>query len=432
MLSNSRAITKAVSIYIIVALVVAAFGSYFAYTTLFPPAPKVTEVRIGCPYPLSGSFASQGLESKLMVEWYANEINAKGGVKSLGGAKIKLIFADTESKPEVARIQTVRLITEDKCVALIDGFMSGLVLVESEECEKYQVPILAGSSSSPTLTERGYKYMFRFWASDRMLARDLFTFLKYLEKESGTAVKKIAIINDNTLFGADGGKMHKEANDDPKIGGYEVVEWITIPAGATDLTSEVMRLKKAAPQVLFTIISSASDAVVLQKAMRNHDFNFLALFSSSGHLNPEYVTATGKDGEYVFTRTSYSDDILTVKPHLKYIADKFKELTGKFLYSYPNTSWIALKIAYEAIERAGSLDPKKIRDEIAKTDMPGDDLTLPYKRIKFDETGQNIYATPFINQLLKGSYRLVGPPEVAAVKPVFPQPTWAQRGNQTK
>lgn len=388
--------------------------------------PTVEEVRIGCPWPLSGTAAHIGIDSKPMIEWYANKINEEGGIKSLGGAKIKLIFADTESKPEIARISAAKLITEDKCVALVDGVLSGNALTQSEECEKYHVPIVLGSSSSPTLTARGFKYIFRFWAHDKLLARELFKFLNYLEEENNIEVTKIAIVTDNTLFGVDCGKAYLEANDDPEIGGYEVVEHITIPKGLIDCTSEVARLKTSGAEVLFTAVTTAGDVILLQQTIEKMDFNFWALFSASGHLNPEYVDI-GPTGWYVFTRTSHSPDIYTTKPHTKIYDDVYRELTGKPLFGYPNGAWIGLKIVVEAIERAASIDPEKIRDEIAATDISGWELPMPYKGIKFDETGQNIYATPCINQLWDGEWHLVGPEAIAAHTAVFPQLTWDER-----
>lgn len=425
---DKRAISKVVAVVIAVIVIVVAVGGYFAYTTLFPPTPKVTEVRIGCPYPLSGTAATIGLDCKPLIEWFVDQINKEGGIKSLGGAKLKAIFADTESKPEIARVQAAKLITEDKCVVLMDGTLSGNALTQAEECEKYGVPIILGASSSPTLTESGFKYTFRHWAHDKMLARSLFAFLKHLEKESGKKVETIAIVTDNTLFGVDCGKAYKLANEDPEVGGYKIVEYIEFPIGATDLTSEVARLKVAKPQALFLSVTVAGDCILLQRTFKKMDFNFWALFSASGHHMPEYA-AIGKTAWYVYIRLPYGPDLLTAKPWVKPIADKFKEMTGREFHAYPAAAYASLVLIREVLEKCGSTDPKKIRDTLAEIFIPPEKLPLAHGGIKFDGNGQNIYALPVINQLQETGWRTVGPADVAVAKAIFPQPTWAERGD---
>jgi len=424
---DKRAISRVLALVIAVIVIVAGVGGYFAYTTLFPPAPKVTEVRIGCPYPLSGTAATIGLDCKPLIEWFVDQINKEGGIKSLGGAKIKAIFADTESKPEIARVQAAKLITEDKCVVLMDGTLSGNALTQAEECEKYGVPIILGASSSPTLTESGFKYTFRHWAHDKMLARSLFAFLKELEKGSGKKVETIAIVTDNTLFGVDCGKAYKSANEDPKIGGYKIVEHIEFPIGPTDLTSEVARLKVAKPQALFLAVTTAGDCILLQRTFKKMDFNFWALLSGSGHHMPEYE-AIGKTAWYAYIRLPYGPDLILKKTWVKSIADKFKELTGRGFTAYPAAAYASLVLIRETLEKCGSIDPKKIRDTLAVIDLPAEKIPLAYG-IKFDENGQNIYALPVINQLQETGWRTVWPTEVATIKAIFPQPTWTERGD---
>jgi branched-chain amino acid transport system substrate-binding protein len=297
------------------------------------------------------------------------------------------------------------------------------VLTESEECEKYHVPIVVATSSSPTLTNRGFKYIFRTWITDTIAAKRCVEFINYLKKETGRDITKIAVINADNLFGVDGYKAFIAANDE--IGGYEVVEHITIEEGIVDATSEVARLKAADPDVLYMVVSAVVDCITLQQTFEKMDFNFDAIVSTSGHGGPEFK-ALGKIADYVFARTSYSEDIFVAKPHLQYIKDTYEDLAGKDLFSFPCGAYIDLHIVRQALENCGSTDPEIIRDAISEIYIPSRELPGPYP-VKFDETGQNIYATPLITQLIDGAWRTVYPEDLQAVEPIFPQPTWDER-----
>jgi branched-chain amino acid transport system substrate-binding protein len=425
-ITRREAISTAGKVAVGAAAALAVGGGLAYYYTSTPTAPKATEVRIGCPFPMTGPLANIGLDMKAMIEIVADKVNSAGGIKSLGGAKLTPIFADTEGKPDVCRAQTRRLIEEQKVVVLTDGALSGTVLTASEEGERAGVPMVVGSSSSVTLTERGFKYFFRIWSNDKLMARQQLEYLKGLQA-GGVNVKKIATVNDNTLFGTEAGGYYKEANNDPQIGGYDLVEQITFPAGATDLTSEVLRLKSSGAEVLLTAITPVGDAVLLQRTMKKLDYNFKLLFSSAGHLNPDYLKL-GADAWYATIRIAYCDDILEVKPWVKEWADAYKSKTGNGLYGYPANIFTCMRVIIDSVERAASTDPKKIRDAMAATDLKTADIIELYKGVKFDEKGQNIYATPLILQLMSdNAWHIVGPRDVAVYQPIFPQPTWSDR-----
>ena len=131
-------------------------------------------VKIGVIYPLSGNSATAGNYSKMALEVGADVVNngnadlakliplAKGGgLPGLKGAKIQLIFADNQGTPAAGQNQALRLITEEKVVALIGAYQSGITLTASAIAERHGIPFVNGESVAANLTERGFKWFFR-------------------------------------------------------------------------------------------------------------------------------------------------------------------------------------------------------------------------------------------------------------------------------
>ena len=413
----------------IAVVAVAAVGGGAAYYLTQSSGPKVNEVVIGCPFPLSGGSSVLGNDSMAMGQKYQDQWNANGGFKGLGGAPLRLVFVDNETDPNVARTVADTLINTDHVSAVQDGFLSGLALTESEETEKAGVPMVTGSSSNPSLTTRGYTHFFRLWIGDDKLALLQFQYLKdgLLAGSPDTKVKNIAILNDDTLFGTGAGQYYAAANKDPTYGGYNLVSNITFHGPATDVTSQVLQLKSAQPDVLFTAMSFVADAVLFQKTFKQYNFDYDTLFSSAGHLNPPYQQL-GADGYFPISRLPWSPDLLVTKPWEQQWANLFKTKTGSDLYTYPADTWSCLNTICDAVNRAKSTDPAKITTALQSTNLGPNDVMEGYDGVQFSSTGDNTKAKALFVQLLSDNvWHTVGPASVAAYKPVFPQPTWAQR-----
>src|SRR5436190_15107050 len=130
-------------------------------------------VKIGAIYPLSGNAASAGVHGKAAIETAIDIINnahtelgnlplaKNAGLAGLGGAKVEMVFADNQGSPAVGQNQALRLITEEKVVALSGAYQSGITLTTSAISEKYGIPYVNGESVAANLTERGFKWFFR-------------------------------------------------------------------------------------------------------------------------------------------------------------------------------------------------------------------------------------------------------------------------------
>src|ERR1700745_70636 len=169
-------------------------------------------VKIGGIFPMSGNAASAGVHAKAALEVAMDIINnahpelgnfplaRNAGLAGLGGAKVEVVFADNQGSPATGQNQALRLITEEKVVALTGAYQSGITLTTSAIAEKYGIPYLNGESVAASLTERGFKWFFRTTPVASDFAKIYLDFLKDM-KAGGAKTDNIAIVHENTEYG---------------------------------------------------------------------------------------------------------------------------------------------------------------------------------------------------------------------------------------
>lgn len=215
-------------------------------------------VKIGAIYPLSGNAASAGNSAKAAIEVAADIVNnahpelgdltlAKdAGLPNLKGAKVEFVFADNQGTPAAGQNQALRLITEEKVVAITGAYQSGITLTASAIAEKYGIPFLSGESVAANLTERGFKWFFRTTPVASDIAKIYMDFLKEL-KAGGTKVDSIAVVNENTEYGTSIAKVIREAAKD---NGLNIGLEVAYSANTTDVQAQVLQLKDNNPDCI--------------------------------------------------------------------------------------------------------------------------------------------------------------------------------------
>jgi branched-chain amino acid transport system substrate-binding protein len=394
------------------------------------------EIRIGAVYPLTGAAASTGLEMKNALEMAADLINngvqglnlpmaeGKGGLPNLKGAKIKLVFADHQGNPQLGASETERLITQEKVVAVIGCYFSNVTLTASQTAERYGIPFLTPESSSATLTSRGLKWFFRTTPHDELFVANFFDFFKALEKKKGVKPKRIALMNENTLFGSDTTKLEEKFAGEH---GYNIVEKVIYPAKSTQLTSEVQRLKAASPDLIMQG-SYVGDAILSVKTYKELGLNPDAILANDAGFNDsEFLKTVGKDGEYILSREVWALDLTSRNPLIKQANDIYSKKYGVNFNGNSARSFTGLYAIADAINRAGSTQPEAIRKALTETNIPGSKLIMPWAGIKFDATGQNTLGSGIIVQVQGGKYVTVWPFELAAKDIIWPMPAWDKR-----
>jgi len=381
-------------------------------------------VRVGNIIPLSGPSASVGQQGKNAREMAVAEINAAGGIKSLGGAKLTMLYADSESKPEKGVAEAERLINTEKVNVLTGCWNSAVTYPTTAVAERYGIPFIVPVSVSDKITEQGFKTVFRIAAKDSWWTRDQFAFLKDMEKEFNTPVKRLAFVYENGDWGKGfAGQWKKLAEQ----GGYTVVLDEPYPSTATDLSPVVQKIRRARPDVLM-LVSNAADAILLTNTLAEYRVKLKAIIASGGgHADPSFLKAAGKNARYIFDIVEWETDVN--KPGAKEANAKYKAKYGENLTGEAVDAYLAIHMLADALERAGSLDPAKIRDALAATNYAsGPGMIVGYDAVQFDASGQNKNASLVmvqINDLGKGLERITVWPKNArraGYTPVFPMP----------
>jgi branched-chain amino acid transport system substrate-binding protein len=386
-----------------------------------------SEVVIGNILPLSGSAAPIGMVGRQIRELAVEEINGSGGIQALGGAKIKMVYADSRGDPKIAISEAERLINVDKVSLITGAFQSAVSFPSTEVAERYKIPYVVPVSVKDEITERGFKYVFRIAAKASWYARDQVRFLEAMSKID--PIQKVALVYENTDWGqstAEGWTpLLKEA-------GMDVVLDEPYPATTPDITPVVMKIKRARPDAIL-FVSYAADAILLMNTMAELMVDVKAMVGSGGgHADPTFIKNTGKNCLYFFDAVEWAADL--PRPGLKELNDKFKEKYGTFLSPEAANVYAAMYVIKAALEKAASTDPQKIAETLRATDFSGGKgFIVAYDKVTFDEQGQNPQAGLIVQQILMAGGEIdrvtVWPPYSAreGFKPVYPVPKWSER-----
>ena len=375
-----------------------------------PPAARAAEdVKIALVAPLSGRWARQGQLKKMGADMAIEEINGQGGIKALGGAKLVLREADAGDSVEKAVSAAQRVLTREKISAGIGSWLSSFTLGVTEVAERLQVPWLS-LSYADSITERGFKYTFQTSPVSSLQAEQALDLVTELAKKNNRPIKKAGIVGDNTAATVFFFKPLREKLLAAK--GIElVVDEVWTPPLA-DATAIVQKLRATQPDIVFYGATNFPDSVqVLQKVK---EFGVKSPIQGVGAwlVTPEYISTVGKDT---------LDNIQTVvaahpTKGQEALVKKFVERTKEpFMTQDPLCTYSHVWLIKEAIEQAKSADPKAIRDALAKIDISSGPAVAAFQpaRVKFDDRGRRVGATPLIVQWQGGEPFTVVPTAVA-------------------
>ncbi|GLC95980.1 amino acid ABC transporter substrate-binding protein [Cupriavidus sp. TA19] len=387
---------------------------------------QVKEIPIGFVLPLSGGAATIGNQTKLGAEIAAEQINAAGGVKALGGARLKLVFADSQSKPDVGVAETERLIQRENVTLIVGAYNSAVTFPATEVAERYKVPWLVTGAVKDEITERGFKYVFRPNNKAIYDAREQIDALDLLKKETGKGPKSIGLFYEGTDWGrshaANVKKLAKER-------GYAISLDESYPPNQTDLSAQLLKIRSARPDALIVVAYTPDHILFTRQLAESRVYVPYGIHSvGGGSEDPNFYKAVSpKAVENMFVQDDFQVDIMRAAKEPAMIAAdaKFKAGLGYGINSYGAQGVSNVYIVKDALERAASTERGKVRDALAATDISsGPALITGYQRIKFDAQGQNTFAHGVISQNQNGERRTIWPASnrLAGVAPVWPLP----------
>jgi branched-chain amino acid transport system substrate-binding protein len=384
------------------------------------------EVVIGAVFPMTGSTAQTGLDAKNAIETAVAIINEKTdfdlplakdvGLPGLGGKKLRVVYADHQGDPQKGRAEAERLITQDKVAAVIGCYHSAVSATVSQTAERYGVPFMCADSSSPSLNQRGLKFFFRASAHDEMFSRAMFDLLDSLRK-GGQKIETVALFHEDTIFGTD------SANVQTKLAGergYKIVSDVKYRANSPSLTAEVQQLKSGGADVLMPS-SYTTDGILLVRTMNELGYKPKAVVAqAAGFSEQALYDAVGDLLQGAITRGSFSLDLAQKRPMVGKVNDMFKARAGKDINDNTSREFMATLVLADGINRAKSTEGEAIRAALAATDIPGEQTIMPWKRVKFDATGQNNDCDPVLLQYVGKKFVTVFPEQAAIAKPLWP------------
>ncbi len=355
---------------------------------------------------------------KLYVDSYkfaVEQVNKNGGIKVNGKTyKLKLKFYDDQSSPTTSSRFVEKLLSEDKVNFLLGPYSSGITIPDSLIARRYRVPMIEGGGASGKIFNKGNKYIFGTLPA----AGDYFSSTLTFLKNAKPFPKRLAIVYADDKFDlsvAEGAKKTAE-----KLG-FDVIAYEKYSTGASDFTSTLTKIKGVKAQAVLVAGHTEESINFIQQAK---ELNVSPLFLSLtvGPTEADFRKALGKDAEYVYGVASWSPQ-MNFKGYLFKNTEEFiKAFEAKFGYSpdYHNASGVAdIAIYKNAIEKAGSLDPKKVRSAIAATN-----LDTIYGNVKFNPNGQ-IKGTTVMLQIQGSNIYQVYPHGVK--KAIYPIPAWNKR-----
>jgi branched-chain amino acid transport system substrate-binding protein len=396
-------------------------------TTLLNPNPGVCQepILVGVPTALT---ALEGKEALRAVEMAVDEINAKGGVK-VGDTKrlIKIETVDLrDASPGVpvseALLGMEKIITEKKVNAIVVGpFRSEALLAGMDLLAKYKVPFLGGIAMTPKSEEKiredpeKYKYIFRLTLNSQHLVGYLVRTLGMIKTEFG--FNKLFVMNQDVLWARLTGEFTSKISTE-KLG-WETVGAEAYPTGSSDFSAGLSKARIDKAQLILPVFDMPQSGILL-KQWESMKIPALVCGFISPMAGPgAWKIFEGRIGGLLNATFEIGSAIAPEKyPPAKKFYEDYLQRYGVPLEAGhgPAPSYDSVYVLAEAIERAGSLDPDKIVDEIKKTDRKG-----VIGRIKFDNGNQAIYgddpaqtATGCMSQWLEDGKRTIVYPQALA------------------
>src|SRR5712691_6238127 len=380
-------------------------------------AQQPKDVEIAMIVPLSGPWARQGVLERFGAEMAIDDINKSGGIKSLGGAKMKLIISDAGDSAEKAKNAAQRLVAQQPDV--VGGFgawLSSFTLAVTEVTERAELPWLT-LSYSDQITGRGFHYVFQTSATgDRQSELALPTVMKLAESATGRKPTTTAVIQDNTAAPVSFMKPMR-AGGFEKAGLKVLVDEIYTPP-LSDATPLVSKVRTSRPDFVWVISTSIPDDSLLMQKFTEMGIgaNKLPIVGNGAHFGaPELLKVAGADAleGTLITVANWSHD------GQRQLIDEFKKRTGEpWLTQDSLCAYGHVMILKEAVEKAGAADRRKVAEASRAMDTTeGPAKYFAGNRIKFDDKGRRVDAPLVIYQWQQGVPITVYPQGPGTAKP---------------
>jgi len=375
------------------------------------------DIKVGFILPLTGAFAEAGQLIKSAVDMAIEEINGAGGIKSIGG-RIVAVYGNASS-PDEANTETSRMISTEKVSAIVGAYSSGATISSTVIAERASIPYIVPNALADEITERGLKFVFKTVPHFSQFAINGAQMVKDLSAKAKRPIKTVSLVRGNDFFGSVVGKAFST-----HVGksGLELVKDNIYPENPSTFEDIIIALKGQNPDVVFAAGEPSSITLLFQQLKELKYWPKLGWVGfGGGYTNPTVVQNLGSLAEGLLVINDWFPDIN--RPGSKELNERFKKRTGgKDLLGNANTTYAAVHILADALQRAGSPDGTKIRDALVATRITSGPATFMYEQIAFDAKGMMPNSLLIGAQIQKGGARVVWPNSLSVAESVWPVP----------
>ncbi|WP_417695187.1 ABC transporter substrate-binding protein [Roseibium sp.] len=371
---------------------------------------QAAPVKIGLVHPVSGFIAFSGSQCREGALMAIADINAAGGIKSLGGAQVEAVLADSQGKPEIGASEVGKM-AEEGVAGIVAGYSSAISLATSQEAAKTNTPHVVDVGVSDSIMSRGLENTFRFGPGYGNIANFAVDNLNAINQASSSPAKTAMIIHEESVFGTGTANLLSERL--PSIG-IDVVDVIKHANPTRDFTNIVLQLKSKQPDLIIPA-NYYNEYVLLARTMRQQRIEAKGIYSVLGGAasNYKFVNEFPEAADLIMDCNHWFNPKSEVAMQRKTAA----EAKG-LIYTYEVfLAYNAVLGLVDAIERAGTTDKAAVNEALAGSNL--DMSYMPYAATKM-ENGQNMGAAPVNTQVQNGDIEVIFPSEFASAETIFP------------
>ncbi|MEW6453295.1 MAG: ABC transporter substrate-binding protein [Pseudomonadota bacterium] len=369
-------------------------------------------VKIGVLHPVSGALSYSGQQGRIGAQLAIEEINAAGGIKSLGGAKIEAVLGDAQSTPDGGNAEVEKM-NSAGVAAVVGGYASGICLAASQTAARYDLPYIVDVGVVDSIVTRGLKNTFRFGPGFGVIAKTALDNLVAINEAAGKAAKTVMIVHEDSAFGAG---LAKLLNTQLPERGFQILETIAHPTPTRDFNNVVLKIRAQNPDIVIPA-NYYNEYVLLARTMQQQRVRPKGIYSVLGGAASSYkfVKEFPEAAQYIMDCNHWFDPKNPKALELK----KKIEAKGEFYTYEVYMNYSCVLLLADAIERAASADRAKIIAALESSTFSGH--VMPYGPTKF-VNGQNQGAAPVNTQVLGNDIQVIMPANFASAKAVFPMP----------
>src|ERR671937_555877 len=369
-------------------------------------------VKLGVLHPVSGALSYSGQQGRLGATIAIEEINAAGGIKALGGAKIEAVLGDAQSTPEGGNAEVEKM-NVGRVTAIVGGYASSICLTASQTAARYDLPYLVDVGVADNIVTRGLKNTCRFGPGFGVIAKTALDNLVTINEAAGKPAKTVLIVHEDSLFGSG---LAKLLNTQLPERGFQVLDTIPHPTPTRDFNNVVLKIKAQNPDLVIPA-DYYNEYVLLARTMQQQRVRPKGIYSVLGGAASSYkfVKEFPEAAQYIMDCNHWFDPKNPKALELK----KKVEAKGEFYTYEVFMNYSCVLLLADALERAASADRAKIIAALETSTFGGH--VMPYGPTKF-VNGQNQGAAPVNTQVLDKDIQVIFPATFASAKPVFPMP----------